>query len=388
MDERVAVVGAGAVGTTAAHDLAARGCEVTLYEAETAASGASGRAAGICYDAFAEDVDAAVADRSLARFRALDADPSFDWSFTPCPYVWVAREGDDRRAAAIREQVPRMQAHDRRVELLDGDAFAAEFPALRSDVAVAAVAREAGYADPETYTLAMADRAVAAGATLHEDAPVALRVGEGTDDDPRVVVAGEPTSFDTVVIAAGAHTARLLEDAGLPVPVKPYRVQAAVTAPTRLAERLPMLYDATDGYYCRPRGAGLLVGDGTEPVAQDPDDWKRAADDWFLADCADHLRAAVGEAAVVADEPTVDRAWAGLCTATPDGDPLLGERASDVVVAAGWQGHGFMRAPALGERLARGVSEGAWLDPFDPARFDGDESFDIVEGMVVEDSGG
>jgi glycine/D-amino acid oxidase-like deaminating enzyme len=56
-----------------------------------------------------------------------------------------------------------------------------------------------------------------------------------------------------------------------------------------------------------------------------------------------------------------------------------------VVVAAGWQGHGFMRAPALGERVARGVVDGEWLAPFDPRRFDGDETFEIVEGMVVED---
>ncbi|WP_276260982.1 NAD(P)/FAD-dependent oxidoreductase [Haloglomus litoreum] len=382
MDQQVAVVGAGAVGTTAAHDLAARGCDVTLYEAETVGSGASGRAAGVCYDAFAEDIDAAVADRALARFRDLDADPTFDWSFTPCPYVWLAREGDDRRAAAIREQVPRMQAHDRRVDLLDGADLAAEFPALRADVDVAAVARDAGHADPGAYTEAMAERAVAAGVTLREGTPVELRAEV---DRPHVVTPDGAAAHDTVVVAAGAHTGRLLGDAGLPVPVKPYRVQAAVTEPTPLAAAAPQLYDATGGYYCRPREGGLLVGDGTEPVERDPDDWAREADDWFVADCGDHLRAAFGDGPA-GEPPAVERAWAGLCTATPDGDPLLGERAPGVVVAAGWQGHGFMRAPALGERIARGVCDGEWLTPFDPSRFEGDESFEIVEGMLVEES--
>jgi sarcosine oxidase subunit beta len=386
MSEGVAVVGAGAVGTTAAHDLAVRGCEVTLYEADAVGAGASGRAAGVCYDAFAEDIDAAVADRALARFRALDAGPEFDWAFTDRPYVWLAREGDERRAGAIREQVDRMRTHDRRVELLDADDLTAEFPALRADVAVAAVARDAGYADPKAYTQAMAARAVSAGVSLREGTPVAVRApdagGRGAPEagagGPSVVVDGERRPYDTVVVAAGAHTARLLGDAGLPVPVKPYRVQAAVTEPTALAERIPQLYDATGGYYCRPRAGSLLVGDGTEPIERDPEDWARTADGWFVADCADHLRAAVG------DDPAVERAWAGLCTATPDGDPLVGERAPGVVVAAGWQGHGFMRAPALGERVARGVCDGDWLDPFDPGRFDGDESFDIVEGMVVD----
>jgi glycine/D-amino acid oxidase-like deaminating enzyme len=40
---RVAVVGGGAVGVTAAHDLAAGGADVTLYERDDLAGGASGR---------------------------------------------------------------------------------------------------------------------------------------------------------------------------------------------------------------------------------------------------------------------------------------------------------------------------------------------------------
>jgi sarcosine oxidase subunit beta len=91
----------------------------------------------------------------------------------------------------------------------------------------------------------------------------------------------------------------------------------------------------------------------------------------------------------------VERAWAGLCTATPDGDPLLGPVGEGVFVAAGWQGHGFMRAPAIGEIVAEGVlasldgreandPESPWIDAFAPDRFDGDEEFEIAEGMSVE----
>ncbi|MFB6160828.1 MAG: FAD-dependent oxidoreductase, partial [Haloferacaceae archaeon] len=46
----VAVVGGGAVGVTVAHDLVERDAEVTLFEADEVAAGASGRAAGLCYD--------------------------------------------------------------------------------------------------------------------------------------------------------------------------------------------------------------------------------------------------------------------------------------------------------------------------------------------------
>jgi glycine/D-amino acid oxidase-like deaminating enzyme len=366
---KVAIVGAGAVGATAALELARRDATVTLFEADEVAAGSSGRAAGICYDAFADRVDAEVADRALARFRELSGTGGF--SFTDCPYVWLAREGDERRAQAIRESVERMRVHDRRVSSLSAGEFADRFPALEADVAVAAVAEDAGYADPAAYTRAVAGLAETAGVDIRTHSPVSLGTGPTVDH-------GEREAFDAVLVAAGAHTRRLLEPLA-PLPVKPYRVQALVTEPTD--RTLPMCYDATGGYYIRPHeSGGVLVGDGTEPVERDPDDWDREADEWFVTACAAHQRTAFGRSL------PVERAWAGLCTATPDGHPLLGPvpGVDGVYVACGWQGHGFMRAPALGERLAVQALGGDGIAAFDPGRFDGDETFNIVEGMDVE----
>jgi glycine/D-amino acid oxidase-like deaminating enzyme len=221
----------------------------------------------------------------------------------------------------------------------------------------------------------MADEAREAGVEVREHTAARLRTGE---DGPTVETDDGHEDFDAVLVAAGAHTGRVLADAGLPIPLKPYRVQALVTEADPLTDRVPMCYDATGGYYLRPRDGGLLVGDGTEPVERDPDDWNRDADDWFLADCAGYQETALGRSYPVA------RAWAGLCTATPDGHPLFGERAPGLFVAAGWQGHGFMRAPAMAERMADQLLGGDGIDAFDPRRFDGDEQFDIVEGMAVE----
>ncbi|WP_254543371.1 NAD(P)/FAD-dependent oxidoreductase [Halomarina pelagica] len=393
---RTAVLGAGAIGTTAAYDLATRGADVTVFERESVAAGSSGRASGLCYDAYAGRTDAAVGDRALERFRELSG--TGDFEFTDRPYVWLAREGDERRAAAIREQVGRMREHGRNVSLLSKAALADRFSALETDdVAVAAVAENAGHADPASYAAAMADRAREAGATIRERTPATLREGGDGNEGPVVETDGGRESFDAVLVAAGAHTRRVLAAAGIAVPLKPYRVQALVTGPTPVRDRdaLPMLFDATGGYYLRPYGAGLLVGDGTEPVERDPDDWDRGADDWFVEDCAGYLASALGEAlgaegdegaALGAGGATalpVERAWAGLCTATPDGDPLLGECAPGVYVAAGWQGHGFMRAPALGEVIAEGMLGGEGIGGFAPTRFDGSEDFEIVEGMDV-----
>ena len=373
--DTVAVVGGGAVGATAAYDLARHDVDVTLFEAGHVAGGSSGRAAGICYDAFAEDVDARVAARAVERFRAFDGHGDFDFEETP--YVWLARTGDDRRADAIREQVPRMRANDRDVALLDADDLATEFPSLRTDdVAVAAVARDAGVGDPATYPPLLASLAADEGATVREATPVRVALdGDGQHGPAVLHDDGERQAFGAVLVAAGAQTKRLLADAGIPIAMKPYRVQALTASFDR---NVPVCYDATAGVYLRPHPDGLLVGDGTEEREADPDDWRRAADDWFVDGAVTAVAERTGR------EPSVERAWAGLCTATPDRDPLVGELDDGLYVATGFQGHGFMRAPALGEAVAAEMLGGDGIEPFAPTRFDGDESFAVVEGMVVD----
>ena len=369
---KVGIVGGGAVGVTAAYDLARAGEQVVLYEKGAVGSGSTGRAAGLLYDAYAAPEDARVGDRAMARFREFSGEGAF--AFDETPYVWFAREGDDERAEVLREQVDRMRAQDRDVSLVDPTALRERFPAANwRDVAVAAVAENAGWTDPGSYADLLARKASEAGATL--------RTGvEASVDADGLRIEGEASeSFDAVLVAAGAHTARVLARAGVPVPLKPYRVQALTAGfgEERRAD-LPMLYDTTAGYYLRPHPEGLLVGDGTEEVESDPDDWAREADRAFREVSRERLGHRLGEFGAVRES------WAGLCVATPDRDPLLGEVREGVFVAAGWQGHGFMRAPALGEAIAEAIRGENPLPEFDPLRFDGDETFEIREGMTIE----
>ncbi|ELY60804.1 NAD(P)/FAD-dependent oxidoreductase [Natronolimnohabitans innermongolicus] len=374
----IAVVGGGAVGATAAYDLARKGADVTLYDRGQIAGGSSGRAAGVCYDAFADPLDAEIGGDAIERFRVLSGDETFP--FVECPYVWFAQAGDADRAEAIRGQVERMQENGTVALEADDDALADRFDALETDdVAAAGIAGAAGYTDPAKYTACLAAAADGAGATLAPDTPVEVRY------DPPRVVRTEPRSageserereVDAVVVAAGAHTKRVLADAGVSIAMKPYRVQALV-ADCDLSE--PMWYDATENYYVRPHPDGLLAGDGTERVEADPDEYDRNADPGFADDLLGRVRGRLPDASV-----ELERAWAGLCTATPDRDPLVGEVRDGLYVATGFHGHGFMRAPAIGQRLAEDVLGEDGIDAFDPTRFDGDEAFEVVDGMSIE----
>lgn len=383
----MAVIGGGAVGATAAYDLVRRGVCVTLFERGEIAGESTGRAAGVLYGAFAEDRDAEIGRRSIERFRELSGEGDFE--FRETPYVWLAREGDERRGEAIETQVRRMRVHGVDVELLAPGELAEVAPALRTDdVGVAAVARDAGRTDPASYARLLARKAEREGATVRTGTAVSLDDG----CDGAVVLDDEQEPFDAVVVAAGAHTRRLLADAGHRIATKPYRVQALTAGFQARGESngsrrttddagVPMVYDATAGFYLRPYPDGLLIGDGTEEVESDPDEWERGADPEFVESALERA----GERLAV-EELAVEEAWAGLCTATPDRNPLLGWLDEDrgLYAATGWQGHGFMRSPALGERIARELCGEPGIDAFDPTRFTGEEEFAIVEGMAVD----
>lgn len=366
----IAIVGAGAVGTTAAARLAEDGHEVHIYEAEQIGAGASGRAAGLTYDAYADALGSTLARRSQRSFRNADGDSPF-W-FSECPYIWFATEPGDV-ATTIRRRVSEMQDQGVDVSIVDPVSLEQEFPGLGvDDVEVAAITRTAGYANPESFVRRQTERAITAGATLSELTPVSV-----ASDPPRVTREDATDTFDAVGVAAGARTGQLLANAGHPLAVAPYRVQALTT--DGRGEDVPMFFDATAEIYARPHRVGLLVGDGTEETAVDPDTWADTGDDWFVESVMSYLPGRLSSPG------SAVRAWAGLCTATPDGDPLLGKVTPGIAVATGWHGHGFMWAPATGRLLAAALTTTPTPEArFDPTRFRGDEEIDIVQGMSVE----
>ena len=159
-DVDVAVVGAGVVGSLTALKLARRGADVTVFEADGVAAESTGAAAGICYDAYADAVDAEIAGDAIDEYRERDA-------LTDLPYVWFAREGDERNAEAMAEHVPRMQEQDRAVAFIEPSRLGARWPGVRTDdIEVAAVARNAGVVDTGAFTRETAQFAVSAGARL------------------------------------------------------------------------------------------------------------------------------------------------------------------------------------------------------------------------------
>ena len=361
MVDRVAVVGGGAIGLQAAITLADRDVDVILFEAGELGSGASGRAAGICYDAYADRRDADIAGESIRYFREQNL-------LTDCPYLWFARD-DGETAEAIESQADRMAEHGRDVEIVSRQTVADRFPALvADDIETAAVAHNAGYVDPDAYVAHLEARARAAGVSIQTNTPATVA------DDGGVRADGTIRDADATLVAAGAGTPAVLSELDSALALGLYRTQALEAGPVE--GDFPIYYDASTERYARPTADGVLAGDGSELYRGEPAEYDRDADDWFVSErlrALDHrLRA----------DLTAERSWAGLCTATPDRDPLAGELEPGVFVVTGLCGHGLMRSPALGRAVADQILGGESIPGFEPTRFDGEETVSLPLGVT------
>ncbi|MBV9440956.1 MAG: FAD-binding oxidoreductase, partial [Candidatus Eremiobacteraeota bacterium] len=130
----VAVIGGGVIGASVAYHLTARGVRdvVVLDRAEQPGAGSTGRATGGFRVQFASRTQIALSQLSLAKLRAFREELGADPGYVAAGYLWVAETAPELDALRAALAVQRANGVDD-AEELDGDAIAAQNPALRRE---------------------------------------------------------------------------------------------------------------------------------------------------------------------------------------------------------------------------------------------------------------
>lgn len=382
------VLGAGIAGTALAYHLQGRlDGPVVVIDPRTPAAGATGRAAGIVTEQMWDRWDFDVVRESRAEYAALAArhDPG---AYRVNGFVrWTVRADI---ADALRAAGARLRSWGAAIEELTPAALARRLPSVRVDdvVAVQSDPNDAVVGPSALAEAYLADaRAHGAEAVLGEASFRLRSDGEGWVFEG----GGRAIRAPVAVVAAGAWSKRLLTELGAPLPLAPYRTQAALLRPPAPDEaRFPSAHDLDVDVYVRPEENGrILAGDGTRLVEVDPESAPLSGDDEFVTHVAETFASRFPGWA----DAELVRAWAGVCTSTPDRRPLIGPVPGrrGLFCLVGFNGFGVMRAGGAAGRLADAIAapdDGRArerLDPVRPDRFSPPfRPFDPRPGFTLE----
>jgi glycine/D-amino acid oxidase-like deaminating enzyme len=370
---RVAVIGAGFTGLSAALHLAEAGIEVAVLEAKEVGWGASGRAFGQVVPYLK------IGHRNILRHygpergaRVIDAiaagpDLVFELIARHGIDCWAVRTGLIFAAHApagrrdLEQRTAYWQERGAAVEMLEGADCAA---AVGSSLyAAASLDRRGGNLNPFAYARGLARAAVAAGATIYTRTPVrgiARELGRWSVD-----AGAAGLTADTVLLATNAYTGDLWPE--LRESIIPLRGHGFVSAPLSDNVRhsiLPGRQSLTDtrrlfsGVRMLPDGRlhGSAYGPigGTEPAA----DFRRV--DGRIRRLYPQLGAVQWQ-----------EAWTGWVAMTTDHVPRVHELAPGVWAGLGYNGRGIAAATLMGRELAaraRGAGDDTLTFPLVPVR--------------------
>jgi glycine oxidase len=232
-------------------------------------------------------------------------------------------------------------------------------PHLAGKLAGAVFSPEDHQVDNRKLATALAVAAKAAGASIHEHAPVAAISSQGRRVDGIVLADGRKHAADVVVLAAGAWSrgiARSIADMApqsLP-PVRPIKGQMLAL---RMDKAAPLVRHVIwgPGIYLVPRLDGrLIVGATVE---------EKGFDCTLTAGGLLTLLEAAWRAVPAIEELPIDEMWVGHRPGSRDDAPILGPAPLDgLIYATGHHRNGILLAPVTADTIARLVLDGT-LDP-------------------------
>lgn len=381
----VVVIGGGNLGLWTAHRLAHRGFgRIAVLERGWAGGGATGRSAGVVRQQGGSATAAKLGKLSRELYLRLGDELGLDSGFMETGYYIVAETEEEKEGYLRLVEVRRAAGVEN--EWVEPGEGRMRFPDLNWDRFVGAT-----YTPDDGYVHPPVAARNATSAVLGDDGVDLFEMCEVSGVDQkgdRYTLESVRGTFEAerVVDAGGPRGAREIgRMVGVEVPVMAVRHQVVSFpyVPEGVEHPFPLVFNVGKGYYWRPEEQGVLLG-MSNPVDQADETGRYQIDfDWNYYE---GLRPDWESAHPALEGLPVSRAWAASIDYTPDHLPIIDEPVEGFyVLAAG--GHGMMWGPALGEKMAELISEGAVEDlpeeDIELARFSRERDPDRVEDTIA-----
>ena len=373
----VAVIGGGITGLSAARALARRGVTVAVLESRTIGWGASSRNGGMVLTGLKLGASTLIAryDRDLARqlfnasLAAVDSVEQLvklegiECHFERCGHLALAsKPAHFGRFDSAARVLSREFTHE--VRLVPRAELREE---IGSDIYHGALLDPASASiNPAQYVAGLARAARAAGATLHEMAPVQSLSRHGLRW--RLMTAGGPVEATDVLVATSGYTGAITP--ALRRKIVPIGSYVIVTEPLpeslalELSPRARMMYDSRHflHYFRLTPDRRVLFGGRARFVPE--------TESTVLAS-AEVLRRGLVEVYPQLHDVQVEYAWGGTLDFAFDTMPHAG-RVDGYHYALGYAGHGVALATHLGSQIGEAIgSDDVNANPFARIPFPG-----------------
>ncbi len=336
------IVGGGIIGLLTARYLSQAGASVTLLERRQIGRESSWAGGGILSPLYpwryAEPVNA-LARWSQQHYRALADELHTDTGIDP---EWIQSgllilDGDETTRATAWAT-----AADARLDLIDRDALGHIEPAVGEHPGGGLLFPEFAQVRNPCLLKALRQDVQARGVRITESAEVSHLLHENGRIHGLGTADGGHITAERVVIACGAWSASLLRELGQSIDIVPVRGQMLLYRGEPGLLKHVVLHR---GHYAIPRRDGrLLFGSTMENVGFDKTVTEQARHE--LERAAQTLVPALAEV-------PLERHWAGLRPASPNGIPYIGAhpRIEGLYINAGHFRNGVVMAPASAHLL-------------------------------------
>jgi sarcosine oxidase, subunit beta len=355
----VVIIGAGTLGICSAFYLVEQDARVTVLEAQSIASGSSGRSVGVVGTQFTDEFNILLRFHALRQLRSWE---HLGLRFNHIGYLRLARTNAQmelfERTAGMREQAGFRSRH------CDAKELRSLVPHMSTQgLAGGLFGPDDGFLDPHEMCNFVAGLARAKGAVIRQYTKLlgVRRAGGGYSLDTSK---GEVVC-DAVINAAGPWAGKVAGLFGQEVHIRPERHEAiAIHLDEPLPYTMPMVMDLVNG-----EGTGLnfryersneLIAEIHRAQAlssEDPDNYNDQCEDSSKASLAELLLERLPDL----PGARLGRGWAGLYPVSCDQRPLVGPADPSeptLVTAAGAGGYGIQLSPVIGQVAADWVLHG------------------------------
>jgi len=361
----VCVIGGGFTGLSAALNLAERGLDVVLLEAERVGFGASGRCGGLVGSGQRKEVLETEEMFGLERSKEL-------WDFAEAAKQEIRDRVEKHDIACDLQRGQLVGIHKNRYlgwarETADVLAERYSYPfcaVLNREETQARVATptfleglydsEALTLHPLNFSLGLARAAAEAGVRIYENS----RVLQYSHTDPaKVETANGSVTASFVVLACNGYLGKLEPRvAGKIMPINNFMIATEPLGESRAKELINGRFGVHDtrfvvNYFRMSDDRRLLFGGGENYRAGFPSDVKKFVRPYMLK-LFPQLK-----------DVTVDYGWGGTLSVTVNRLPHVGRLQPNVLFAQGYSGHGIAIATFAGKVIAEAVTGTA--DRFD-----------------------